>query len=198
MKLKIDKKSVGRRIKILRNIDGYTLEEFGKKYNTSKSIVYRWENGTALPNAERLSSIANDYNLSINEIIYGSVFELLLNNISTMLKDFATDDFYKTNINNTNELVYKYSDILEARNMLDLNKLDLIISNIKNIIALDEQGKNTDFSSKLSQIREKIIDFDSYNLSNVDDLELEILTQELECIENIINRLKIKISIIKK
>lgn len=52
------KKVIGERIKDIRLNKGMTLEEFGKLFNASKSIVYRWENGTSFPNPERLKAIA--------------------------------------------------------------------------------------------------------------------------------------------
>lgn len=43
--MKIDKKEVGRRIRKIRINKGYTLEAFGKLFQTDKSNVHRWENG---------------------------------------------------------------------------------------------------------------------------------------------------------
>lgn len=74
MKNNIDKKAVGRRIKQLRISKGYTLEAFGKldNLNASKSIVLRWENGTSLPNKDRIYNISKIANLSVDELLYGN------------------------------------------------------------------------------------------------------------------------------
>lgn len=45
--------SVGNRIKSIRKEKGLTMEEFGKKLNTSKGAVNNWETGKNLPNNER-------------------------------------------------------------------------------------------------------------------------------------------------
>lgn len=73
--MKIDKKAVGQRIKYIRLNKGMTLEEFGKLFDTSKSIVQRWENGVSLPNKERIKTISKIDNISINELLYGTSIE---------------------------------------------------------------------------------------------------------------------------
>lgn len=59
IKKKIDKTLVGQKIKDIRLSKGMTLEEFGALFNTSASIVYRWEIGLSLPNPKRLKAIAD-------------------------------------------------------------------------------------------------------------------------------------------
>ena len=58
MTQEVDKKILGQRIKAIRLDKGMTLEEFGKLFGTSKSIVSRWESGISSPNPERLKTIA--------------------------------------------------------------------------------------------------------------------------------------------
>lgn len=71
--MEIDKKQVGQRIKRLRLDFGLTLEEFGKKFNTSKATVYNWEVGRNLPNKENTKEIASLGGISINELLYGKL-----------------------------------------------------------------------------------------------------------------------------
>ena len=88
MKFNIDKIKVGERIFNIRNSLNLTLEQFGKidNLNASKSIVLRWENGTSLPNRARLEVIAKKGNMTVNELLYGSIDEFLDNNLVSILE----------------------------------------------------------------------------------------------------------------
>lgn len=85
MKIKINKKRVGSRIKQIRLNKGYTLESFGKLFNVSKSNVLKWEQGQSLPNKERLSSISKIADVTVNELVYGSVDEFVKLNYENIL-----------------------------------------------------------------------------------------------------------------
>lgn len=61
--------ALGRKIKNIRLEKGMTLEEFGKMFGTSKSIVYRWEIGTNAPNRKRLKEIADIADMSVVELL---------------------------------------------------------------------------------------------------------------------------------
>lgn len=88
MKFNVDKIKVGERIFNIRNSLNLTLEQFGKLDNlkASKSIVLRWENGTSLPNRSRLDAIAKKGNMTVNELLYGSIDEFLDNNLVSILE----------------------------------------------------------------------------------------------------------------
>lgn len=86
MKVKINKNAVGSRIKQIRLNKGYTLEAFGKLFNTSKSNVLRWEQGISLPNKERIKNISKIADLTVNELLYGSTDEFLDNNWQDLLE----------------------------------------------------------------------------------------------------------------
>lgn len=86
MKVKINKNAVGSRIKQIRLNKGYTLEAFGKLFNTSKSNVLRWEQGISLPNKERIKNISKIADLTVNELLYGSIDEFLDNNLVSLLE----------------------------------------------------------------------------------------------------------------
>ena len=84
MKIIIDKKAVGSRINQIRIRKGYTLEAFGKLFSVSKSNVLKWEQGQSLPNKERLVNISKLADLTVNELLYGSIDEFLENNIKAI------------------------------------------------------------------------------------------------------------------
>lgn len=85
MKIKINKKAVGSRIKQIRLNKGYTLEGFGKLFGASKGNVQQWENGVSLPNTERIASICKIADITVNELLYGSIDEFLDNNNEELL-----------------------------------------------------------------------------------------------------------------
>lgn len=87
MKITVNKKAVGSRIKQIRMNKGYTLEAFGKLFNASKGNVQQWENGVSLPNKERLASISKIADMTVNELLYGSIHEYLENNIDIFFRN---------------------------------------------------------------------------------------------------------------
>ena len=110
MKLKVNKRNVGLRIRQIRNNLNLTLEEFGKifssdvnnKLNAGKSNVSTWERGDSLPNKARLEVIAKKGNMTVNELLYGDVKEFFTNNFYELLK-IASNPVYiiqtKLNLN---------------------------------------------------------------------------------------------------
>ena len=92
MKIIVDKKAVGFRIKQIRLNKGYTLEAFGKLFGAKKGNVQQWENGISLPNKERIASISKIADLTVNELLYGSIDEYLENNFQNLFKQTKIED----------------------------------------------------------------------------------------------------------
>ena len=88
MKIIVNKLNTGLRIKQIRSNLGDTLEEFGKRIEADKSNILRWEQGKTLPNKQRLKAISVLGNISLNELIYGSIDEFLENNFSNLILDY--------------------------------------------------------------------------------------------------------------
>lgn len=84
MKINVNKKAVGSRIKQIRTSKGYTLESFGKLFGASKSNVQKWETGFTLPNKERLASISKIADMTVNELLFGSIDEFIDNNLASI------------------------------------------------------------------------------------------------------------------
>ena len=87
MKIDVNKKAVGSRIKQIRINKGYTLEALGKLFGASKGNVQKWEKGLALPNKERIANICKIADITVNELLYGSIDEFLENNIKGLIKE---------------------------------------------------------------------------------------------------------------
>ena len=140
MKLHVDKKKVGLRIRRIRNSLNLTLEEFGKifssdvnnKLNAGKSNVSTWERGDSLPNKQRIEIIAKKGNMSVNELLYGSIDEFLDNNLVSILE-------YKTGnaISSSEEYSIarqQFKKWLEERN-ITLENIDYVYDYIDQNIA---------------------------------------------------------------
>ena len=85
MKFNIDKNKLGHRIFKIRNNMNLTLDEFGKIINASKSSISEWEKGKNVPNRARLEIIAKKGNMTVNELLYGSIDEFLESNIDVLI-----------------------------------------------------------------------------------------------------------------
>lgn len=83
--------SVGNRIKQLRLSKGWTLEELGKKLDTSKVTVYNWENGRNLPNKENLKKLAELGDMTVNELLSKNESKPPKNKFSLMLNKLIFD-----------------------------------------------------------------------------------------------------------
>jgi len=87
---------IGKRIKSIRISKGIDLAKFGKMVNppASASIVSRWERGINLPNSQRIKSIAEIGNVSVNFLLNGT--QMSIKDIkkfqSTLSRDNLTDE----------------------------------------------------------------------------------------------------------
>ena len=84
----ISTNSVGERIKQIRLENGYSLNTFGieigKRLNSERvkeGIISRWENGVSSPNNERLKTIAELGNTTVNQLLNPNP-----------LSDYSTDE----------------------------------------------------------------------------------------------------------
>lgn len=112
MKINVNKKAVGSRIKQIRMNKGYTLEAFGKLFNASKGNVQQWENGVSLPNKERLTNISKIADMTVNELIYGSIDEFIENNLELLINNYK----------------YPFTHTFKIFNLLSQTKLSIRVS----------------------------------------------------------------------
>ena len=62
---------VGHRIQLSRERAGYTQEQFAEKLNITRQAVSNWENDRNLPDIEMLILIAQNFHISLDELILG-------------------------------------------------------------------------------------------------------------------------------
>ena len=173
MKIIVNKLNTGLRIKQIRSNLGDTLEEFGKRIEADKSNILRWEQGKTLPNKQRLKAISILGNISLNELIYGSIDEFLENNFSNLVLEYKypyplSFDF--------NTYLKKYK--LQASETIDINIIDEVIrvfyktldDYIEHVIVLDYMALQSLLESSTIEIEAphgENISLDSYILNSI-------------------------------
>ena len=85
--------SVGAKIKFIRLEKGLSMEEFGELFDpiANRGLVSGWENGRYLPNAKRLSRIADLGGTTVEELLHGSQNRYFLN-ISENIRNIRNGD----------------------------------------------------------------------------------------------------------
>lgn len=162
MKIIVDKKAVGFRIKQIRLKKGYTLESFGKLFGAKKGNVQQWENGISLPNKERIVSISKFADLSVNEFLYGSIDEFLENNLENFI--------FNNPIISSELLCFNFFEITKKY----LESKSKTINDISDIINLLEK----DFDKILDYALDDYIQSNLFLLDKYNQLVLNILSDE--------------------
>lgn len=67
----MDQIKIGTFLKLLRKVKNLTQEQLAEQLGVSNRTVSRWENGNNMPDISLLSEIAEFYDVSIPELIYG-------------------------------------------------------------------------------------------------------------------------------
>lgn len=129
MKTIIDKEAVGARIKQIRMNKGYTLEAFGKLFGAKKGNVQQWEKGRSLPNKERITTISKIADMTVNELIYGSIDEFIVNNFDLLINNYKypfTHTFKIFNLLSQTKLSIRVSQELD-NSEITINDLETVI-----------------------------------------------------------------------
>lgn len=73
-------KIIGNKIREIRLSKGETMEEFGKRFNTSKGTVNNWEKGRNKPNRTNMLKIAQLGGMTVDELTNNQISDYFLNN----------------------------------------------------------------------------------------------------------------------
>lgn len=179
MKINIDKVRLGERIFRIRDRMNLTLEEFGKIIGASKSSISEWEKGKNVPNRSRLKVIAKKGNITVNELLYGSIDEFIENNLNSLLNIEKFPVFPDTEIDNF--IIY-----IEKVHKININNVEKIILNfdllceefIKDVILVNIE-KNIDVLKNKKEIAEKLLNKEGWFNSANNDL-LKSINEYLE------------------
>lgn len=210
MKLtKEEKKLIGQRIKQIRREKGMTMEEFGNLLSTSKSIVYRWEIGTNLPNPERLKTIAKLADITVEELLSSSkkdyALKYALKSLNNILNTKALSQFDEDN----SKFVYKYADeilpIIEERlkylqlsmySNKDIEKyIDDTINEIVYSTPKDTKELLFDVKLTITENLKKIYEYygkekDSLSVNISNDLNNETVSKVLKILNNTLEEME--------
>ena len=67
----IDQEKVGKFIADLRKEKGLTQDDLAEKMFVGREAISKWERGVCIPGQTILLSLSEEFNVSINEILYG-------------------------------------------------------------------------------------------------------------------------------
>lgn len=168
MKIDVNKKAVGSRIKQIRINKGYTLEALGKLFGASKGNVQKWEKGLALPNKGRLADICKISDITVNELLYGTTDEFIENNIDNFIleSDYPYPYTFKD---------YTLSFTFSNDNITLLNHVKNSIKN-ENVSINDLENISRIFKQDIELFSQDIISMISSNISILES------SKELVCI----------------
>ena len=84
----------------LRKMNGWSQEELGYKLNVSRQTISKWESSDTMPEMDKIIHLSKIYNLSIDELVYGSIKTEEVKNDLTLTNDdinnTENNDFPKT------------------------------------------------------------------------------------------------------
>lgn len=67
----MDTQKIGKFLKELRKQNNMTQEQLGEKIGVTNKTISKWENGNYMPPIEKLKTLSDIYQVSINEILSG-------------------------------------------------------------------------------------------------------------------------------
>lgn len=191
-------KSLGERIKSIRLEKGYTMEDFGKLFKTSKGTVNNWEKGRNNPNRENLKKIAEIGSITVEELLYGDKRDFINPLIVSVVSEYYGFDISEDSdtINHIfNRLEsYSYDDTVES---LAINNKDIFDNIILYPWDWDSSGFIHYASTKVFEITnelEQIYEVQKQSFS--EEMQTDI-KQTVETIQEMLFYAKEKIESIK-
>jgi len=64
--------STGQRLKHLRELKGFTLQQVGNRFGCTRSAISSWERGDTRPDLDKLANLARLYSVSVNYLLTGT------------------------------------------------------------------------------------------------------------------------------
>lgn len=150
---RLSNKTIGQMIHDIRINLGETMEEFGKRFNTSKGTVNNWEKGRNLPNKANLKSIADLAGISVEELLNGNTEDRLFNlfyNAIDENSDLYSEDLlhrvikYLDTYENLSDIMLSIEDPETAESIEDQIISDFFTTSINGFI---EYFSNIDFNN---------------------------------------------------
>ena len=67
----MDQMKIGKHIALFRRQAGLTQEKLSEKLGVTNKTISRWENGNYMPDIEMLGLLANEFHVSVNDLLAG-------------------------------------------------------------------------------------------------------------------------------
>lgn len=180
--------SLGNRIKYLRNLNSITQEELGKKLNVGKTTIANYESGYSEPESEKISMLANIFNISTDYLLgktiyknskeYESEVNLMLqklkelpDNVRNRMLDIALD-LSKENLSEEefyNKVKYKFNDI--PKEYIEVCLLFSKYLYDETLYKKDENFDEEDLINNTPTINNKIIDLSSFTDEEIEEIK---------------------------
>ncbi|HEM3604798.1 TPA: helix-turn-helix domain-containing protein [Streptococcus suis] len=158
---------VGERIKQIRLSLGESMEKFGERFETSKGTVNNWEKGRNLPNKENLKKISELGQMTVNELLYGNVNNL----IESVLLGFNFYEFADENKKKrVLELVQK--EVKDFPHLLTPDFNDELIERISDIVVDIINGLDGTNESALR------VSYEAFSFSQIEDMFYRTVTTD--------------------
>lgn len=161
---------VGERIKQIRLSLGESMEKFGERFETSKGTVNNWEKGRNLPNKENLKKISELGQMTVNELLYGNVNNL----IESILLGF---EFYSFADENKKKRVFELvqKEVKDFPHLLTSDYNDELIEKISDIVVDIINGLDGTNESALRA------SYEALSVSGIEDMFYRtVTTSEIE------------------
>ncbi|CYV13281.1 helix-turn-helix domain-containing protein [Streptococcus suis] len=161
---------VGERIKQIRLSLGESMEKFGERFETSKGTVNNWEKGRNLPNKENLKKISELGQMTVNELLYGNVNNL----IESILLGF---EFYSFADENKKKRVFELvqKEVKDFPHLLTSDYNDELIEKISDIVVDIINGLDGTNESALRA------SYEAFSVSGIEDMFYRtVTTSEIE------------------
>lgn len=158
---------VGERIKQIRLSLGESMEKFGERFETSKGTVNNWEKGRNLPNKENLKKISELGQMTVNELLYGNINNL----IESVLLGFNFYEFADENKKKrVLELVQK--EVKDFPHLLTPDFNDELIERISDIVVDIINGLDGTNESALR------VSYEAFSFSQIEDMFYRTVTTD--------------------
>ncbi|HFR3763809.1 TPA: helix-turn-helix domain-containing protein [Streptococcus suis] len=161
---------VGERIKQIRLSLGESMEKFGERFETSKGTVNNWEKGRNLPNKENLKKISELGQMTVNELLYGNVNNL----IESILLGF---EFYSFADENKKKRIFELvqKEVKDFPHLLTSDYNDELIEKISDIVVDIINGLDGTNESALRA------SYEAFSVSGIEDMFYRtVTTSEIE------------------
>lgn len=188
-----DNMLIGAKIKQLRLSLGESMEQFGKRFHTSKGTVNNWEKGRNLPNKENLKIIADLMHKSVTELFCGKLEDRIFDELKNAnnFYDFDNVDLLELAKQISKSIAEDYGLYTDFTN--PSVEIAIYISKYLNKL-LPENAKIFPLTENLSY---RINDVPQYERENTDLMafvHIELLYTEVNNIDLVLDKIQIKYS----